>query len=52
MTRKQVENLLDTSYRLRAVASGYNTAAQGTDVIIEIEKHDDGTLLVLPSRAS
>ncbi len=52
MTRKQVENLLETSYRLRALGPNYNGATQATDVVIEIEKHDDGTLLVLPSRAS
>lgn len=52
MTRKQVDNLLDTSYRLRALGSGYNAATQAADIVIEIEKHDDGTLLVLPSRAS
>lgn len=51
MTRKQVESLLDTSYRLRDLAPGYIASAQGTDVVIEIEKHDDGTLLVLPLRA-
>lgn len=52
MTRKQVESLLDTSYRLRALGSGYTAALPATDVVIEIEKHNDGTLLVLPSRAS
>ncbi|MCK0111886.1 hypothetical protein MWU75_07025 [Ornithinimicrobium sp. F0845] len=52
MTRNQVENLLDTSYRLRALAPSYIASAHGTDVVIDIEKHSDGTLLVLPSRAS
>jgi len=51
MTRKQVESLLDTSYRLRALGSTYSAAPLATDVVIEIEKHHDGTLLVLPSRA-
>ncbi len=51
MTRKQVDNLLDTSYRLRALGVGHS-AAPAADVVIEIEKHGDGTLLVLPARAA
>ncbi|GAA3539182.1 hypothetical protein [Nocardioides daeguensis] len=50
MTRKQVDSLLDASYRLRALAPAESNAA--ADVVIEIEKHQDGTLLVLPARAS
>lgn len=50
MTRKQVDSLLDASYRLRALAPAETNAA--ADVVIEIEKHQDGTLLVLPARAS
>lgn len=50
MTRKQVDSLLETSYRLRALAPTDNTATD--DVLIEIEKHHDGTLLVLPAQAS
>lgn len=52
MTRKQVEGLLDASYRLRALDPGHGTAAPNADVVIEIEKYSDGTLLVLPARAS
>lgn len=52
MTRRQVDGLLDTSYRLRAIADGVNAAAPTAEVVIEIEKHSDGTLLVLPARAS
>lgn len=52
MTRRQVDGLLETSYRLRALGAGVSTAAESADVIIEIEKHRDGTLLVLPARAS
>ena len=52
MTRKQVDNLLDASYRLRALEPGHGAAASNGDVIIEIEKHEDGTLLVLPARAA
>jgi hypothetical protein len=50
MTRKQVDNLLDASYRLRALEPG--AAGSNTDVIIDIEKRKDGTLLVLPARTS
>lgn len=52
MTRKQVEGLLDTSYRLRALGSAYEAASQDSDVVIDIERHSDGTLLVLPSRVA
>lgn len=52
MTRKQVDSLLDASYRLRALATVDSAAPSGADVVIEIEKHRDGTLLVLPARAS
>ena len=52
MTRKQVDTLLETSYRLRALDPGHSATAANADVVIEIEKHSDGTLLVLPARAS
>lgn len=52
MTRKQVDSLLDTSYRLRALAPAHSTTSSSAEVVIEIEKHGDGTLLVLPARAS
>jgi len=52
ITRRQVDSLLDASYRLRALDPGHSNAAANTDVVIEIEKHGDGTLLVLPARAS
>lgn len=52
MTRKQVDSLLDTSYRLRALAPAHSATSPSADVVIEIEKHGDGTLLVLPARAS
>lgn len=49
MTRKQVDSLLDASYRLRSLAP----ASRGSsDVVIDIEQHQDGTLLVLPTRAA
>lgn len=52
MTRKQVDSLLDASYRLRALNPGHTTRNSNAEVVIEIEKHKDGTLLVLPARAS
>lgn len=52
MTRKQVDGLLDTSYRLRALRDGVGAAAPKADVVIEIEKHSDGTLSVRPAYAS
>lgn len=52
MTRGQVEDLLEASYRLRAIGDRLGAAGQTADVVIEIEKHRDGTLLVLPARAS
>lgn len=52
MTRKQVDSLLDASYRLRALAPAHSATSPTADVLIEIEKHSDGTLLVLPARAS
>lgn len=52
MTRKQVDNLLEVSYRLRALAPTHSASSPSADVVIEIEKHGDGTLLVLPARVS
>lgn len=52
MTRRQVDSLLESSYRLRALAPADMSASPSADVVIEIEKHRDGNLLVLPARAS
>ncbi|MBS7549167.1 hypothetical protein [Dietzia massiliensis] len=52
MTRKQVDSLLKASYELRALAPAYSQSSPSADVVIEIEKHRDGSLLVLPARAS
>src|SRR3954451_6310073 len=52
MTHKQVDELLETSYRIRALGEGVGTMAADQEVVIEIEKHSDGTLLVLPARAA
>src|SRR3954454_14779647 len=51
-TRKQVDSLLETSYRLRALGAEVGALAPNQEVVIEIEKHSDGTLLVLPARAA
>lgn len=52
MTRKQVDSLLETSYRLRAIGAAVAASGSQQEVVIEIEKHSDGTLLVLPARAA
>jgi hypothetical protein len=52
MTRNQVDSLLETSYRLRALGVAVGGVASSQEVVIEIEKHSDGTLLVLPARAA
>ncbi len=52
MTRKQVDSLLETSYRLRALGDGVGAVGSSPEVVIEIERHADGTLLVLPARAA
>ena len=52
MTRKQVDGLLETSYRLRDLGDGVVATTSNHEVVIEIEKHSDGTLLVLPARAA
>jgi hypothetical protein len=52
MTRGQVDGLLETSYRLRALANGVGAASPTAEMVIEIEKHSDGTLMVLPAHAS
>ena len=52
MTHKQVDELLETSYRLRALGEEVGSVAPDQEVVIEIEKHSDGTLLVLPARAA
>lgn len=48
MTRKQVDDLLETSYRLRALDPGHSDTSESA-VIIDIERRKDGTLLVLPA---
>lgn len=51
MTRKSVDDLLKASHRLRALGAGDNDGSVG-DLAIEIARHADGTLLVLPASAA
>lgn len=50
--RKQVESLLETTYRLRELGDGVVATTSNHEVVIEMEKHCDGTLLVLPAHAA
>jgi len=52
MTRKQVDDLLDVAYRLRTLGAGIGDAAANRDVVIDIERREDGKLLVLPAHAA
>jgi hypothetical protein len=52
MSRGQVDELLEASYRLRALGNGVGPVSPTAEVVIEIEKHSDGTLLVLPAQAA
>ena len=46
------DELLSAVYRLRELGEGIRPSAPATDVVIEIEQHKDGTLLVLPASAA
>lgn len=52
MTRGQVDDLLKSVYRLRQLGDGIQPNAAASDVVIEIAKHSDGTILVLPATAA
>lgn len=52
MTRKQVDDLLEASNRLRSLAEGIHMSSGPTDVVIEVEQHKDGSLHVLPARGA
>lgn len=52
MTRDQVDDLLESAYRLRELGAGIEPGAPASDVVIDIAKHADGTLLVLPAAAA
>jgi hypothetical protein len=52
MTRGEVDDLMRAAYRLRELGGGLTRAAGQADVVIEIAKDADGSLLVLPARAA
>ena len=52
MTRGQADKLLTLSYRLRDLGTGIRTAETRSDVVIQIAKNRDGSLLVLPAEAA
>ncbi|MGA5541266.1 hypothetical protein ACPCIR_05380 [Mycobacterium sp. NPDC051198] len=47
----EVNRLLTASYRLRSLGGGDETSRQASDVAIDIARHKDGSLLVLPALA-
>lgn len=49
MTRGEVNELLDASYRLRELGNGIEPGAPTRDVVIDIAKDADGSLVVLPA---
>lgn len=51
MTRERVQDLLNASYRLRALADDVAPRSAAGEVVIEIERQHDGKLLVLPAQA-
>jgi hypothetical protein len=52
MTRGQVDELLAAVYRLRELGEGIVPDGRAPDVVIEIAKHADGSILVLPAAAA
>ena len=52
MTRGQVDDLLAAAYRLRELGDGIAPGGSGHDVVIEIAKHADGSIFVLPAAAA
>jgi hypothetical protein len=51
-TQGAVDDLLKVAYRLRALSEGLDAGAQQSDVVIEIERSRDGSLLVFPAVAA
>jgi hypothetical protein len=51
MTRGQVDDLLRTSYRLRALGDSVARGVDG-DVVIDIARHSDGSIVVFPAEAA
>jgi hypothetical protein len=52
MTRGQVDDLLAAVYRLRELGEGIPPEGRAPDVVIEIAKQADGSILVLPAAAA
>jgi hypothetical protein len=51
-TPGEVDELLEAAYRLRAMGDGLNGGTHQTDVAIEIERNNDGSLVVFPAVAA
>jgi hypothetical protein len=51
-TQGDVDNLLATAYRLRALGDGLGVGLHQADVAIEIERSSDGSLVVFPADAA
>ncbi|MFC0505721.1 hypothetical protein [Micromonospora costi] len=51
-TPGEVDDLLKTAYRLRALGDGLNVGTSQADVAIEIERGSDGSLVVFPAAAA
>ncbi|WP_405087610.1 hypothetical protein [Microbispora sp. NBC_01389] len=51
-TQGEVDDLLKSVYRLRALGDGLNAGIHQTDVTIEIERSGDGSLVVFPAVAA
>ncbi|GER23590.1 hypothetical protein NCCP1664_20850 [Zafaria cholistanensis] len=51
-TPGEVDYLLQAVYRLRALGDGLNAGTQQADVVIEIERSSDGSLVVFPGVAA
>lgn len=52
MHRADVDELMRASYRLRELGNDVSQIGKATDVVIEIAKNEDGSLLVLPATAA
>lgn len=52
MTRDEVNDLLAVVYRLRELREGLTPDGRAPDVVIQIAKHGDGSILVLPAEAA
>lgn len=52
MTRDEVNDLLAAVYRLHELREGIARDGHSPDVVIQIAKHADGSLLVLPAEAA